>query len=237
MLLENFTEIKHRIATAASRVDRSAADIKLVAVSKNIPPEKIIAAVKLGHFVFGENYVQEALEKIPSIKNLAQHETLFHFIGKLQSNKAKKAAELFDVIETVDSIKLGLTLEKHCAALNKSLEAYVQVNIGSDIQKSGVKPEDCEKLLRGLSPCRFLRVTGLMTMPPYFPDPEDARPLFKHLRQLSEEFEAKGLLGRHGPVELSMGMSGDFEVAIEEGATVIRIGTALFGARPRQSIE
>ena len=237
MLLENLTEIKYRIATAASRVNRSAADIKLVAVSKHIPPEKIITAVKLGHFVFGENYVQEALEKIPYIKSLAKHETVFHFIGKLQTNKAKKAAELFDVIETVDSIKLGLTLEKHCAARNKSLEAYVQVNIGSEKQKSGVQPENCEKLIHGLSQCQFLRITGLMTMPPYFPDPEDARPLFKHMRQLSEDLETKGLLGRHGPVALSMGMSGDFEVAIEEGATVVRIGTALFGARTRQSMQ
>jgi len=231
MLLENLSEIKHRIATAASRANRSPADIKLVAVSKRVPPERILKAITIGHTVFGENYVQEALEKIPYLKTLAKQQVFFHFIGKLQSNKAQKAAELFDVIETVDSIKLGLTLEKHCAALNKSLEAYLQVNIGAEKQKSGIRPEDCEKLLRGLDQCQFLRIMGLMTMPTYSADPEDARPFFKHLRQLSEQLTAKGLLGQHGPVELSMGMSGDFEVAIEEGATVVRIGTALFGTR------
>ena len=231
MILENLTNIKHRIARAASRVNRSPANIKLVAVSKRIPPERILAAIDIGHSVFGENYVQEAVEKIPYIQNLASRKVVFHFIGNLQSNKAKKSAELFDVIETVDNIKLGLALEKHCAASNKTLEAYVQVNIGAEKQKSGVRPEDCEKLLHGLIQCQFLRITGLMTMPPYCPDPENTRPFFKHLRQLSEALTAKGLLGQHGPVELSMGMSGDFEVAIEEGATVVRIGTALFGAR------
>jgi len=231
MLHENLTEIKQRIARAAARVNRSGADIKLVAVSKHVPPERILKALDIGHRVFGENYVQEALDKISYIKKIGGREAVFHFIGRLQSNKAKKAAEFFDVIETVDSIKLGLILEKHCALLNKELEAYVQVNIGAEKQKAGIQPEECEKLLRSLSQCRFLRITGLMTMPPFCPDPEDVRPFYRQLRQLSEKLKAKSLLGRHGPVELSMGMSGDFEVAIEEGAAVIRIGTALFGAR------
>ncbi len=232
MLLESLTEIKDRIAAAASHANRSEANITLVAVCKRVPPAKILQAINIGHSVFGENYVQEALEKIPYIKTLAKREIIFHFIGKLQSNKAKKAAQLFDVIETVDSITLGMALEKHCETLNKPLEAYVQVNIGGEEQKSGVYPEDCAKLLRGLARCQFLRITGLMTITPYGNDPEDARPFFRQLRQLSQELRVKGLLGRHGPVELSMGMSGDFEVAIEEGATVVRIGTALFGARP-----
>ena len=232
MLLENLTDIKQRIAAAASRANRSAADITMVAVTKQVPLARILEALDSGHSVFGENYVQEAVEKIPAVKKYpAGREAVFHFIGKLQSNKAKKAAELFDVIETVDSIKLGLALEKHCAALGKTLDAYVQVNIGAEKQKSGVRPEDCGPLLSGLRPCRFLSITGLMTMPPYFPEPEDVRPFYKHLRQLAEQLRADGLLGRHGPVQLSMGMSGDFEVAIEEGATVVRIGTALFGAR------
>jgi pyridoxal phosphate enzyme (YggS family) len=231
MLEKNLSEIRRRIAAAASRVNRSPADIKLVAVSKRIPPERILKAIDRGHSVFGENYVQEAIEKIPNIKNLASQKVIFHFIGKLQTNKAKKAAELFDVIETVDTIKLGLTLEKHCAALHKPLEAYVQVNIAAEKQKSGVHPDACEKLLRGLAQCQFLRIMGLMTMPPSFPEPEAVRPFFRQLRQLSEKLTLKGLLGQFGAVELSMGMSGDFEVAIEEGATVVRIGTALFGAR------
>jgi len=233
MLPDNLEEIKKRIAAAAIHANRSPDTIKLVAVSKRIPPERIIAAMACGHFIFGENYIQEALGKIPSLNALQSGDkATFHFIGKLQTNKAKKAAELFDVIETIDSSKLAHTLEKYCAALSKKLTAYVQVNIAGETQKSGVLPEDCEELLNDISHCQHLRITGLMTMPPYFPDPEKVRPFFSQLRQLSESLTAKGLLGVHGPVELSMGMSGDFEVAIDEGATVVRIGTAIFGARP-----
>ena len=229
MLRDNLTKIKSRIAAAAARVNREHSDIKLVAVSKRVPAERVMEALELGQYVFGENYVQEALEKIPGIKSRAEQNVVFHFIGKLQSNKAKKAVELFDVIETVDSLKLGLTLEKYCAALNKSLDVFVQVNIGAEKQKAGVQPGDCENIIQGLDQCRFLNITGLMTMPPYFSDPEKVRPYFVRLRQLAEDLTAKGLLGKHLPVELSMGMSGDFEAAVEEGATVVRIGTALFG--------
>jgi len=231
MILDNLTEIKDRIAATANRVNRSPADIKLVAVSKQVPSERIIEALDLGQYVFGENYVQEALEKIPYIKNRSKRKAVFHFIGTLQTNKAKKAVELFDVIETVDSIKLGLTLEKHCAALNKPIDAFVQVNIGAEKRKTGIQPADCEKIIQGLQHCQFLNIVGLMTMPPYFADPEGARPYFKQLHQLSEDMVVKGLLGQQKPVELSMGMSQDFEVAIEEGATLVRIGTAIFGSR------
>jgi pyridoxal phosphate enzyme (YggS family) len=232
MLQENLTEIKSRIAAAASRVNRAPADIKLVAVTKRVLPENIIRAIELDHYVFGENYVQESLEKIPYIKaHHTGHKISFHFIGKLQSNKAPKAAELFDVIESVDTSKLANILDRHCATLNKPLNILIQVNIAREKQKSGVMPEDCEILLQNIRQCSFLRVMGLMAMPPYFPDPEDARPYFKQLRQLSNKMQANGLLGQHGPVELSMGMSGDFEVAIEEGATEVRIGTAIFGTR------
>ena len=142
MIKDNLTAISNRIAKAAHSANRLPADIKLVAVSKRIASEKILSAIDIGHSVFGENYVQEALEKIPSIKKLAGQETIFHFIGKLQRNKAKTAAKLFDVIETLDSIKLGLALNTYCAAANKSLEAYVQVNIGAEKQKSGILPEE-----------------------------------------------------------------------------------------------
>ncbi len=233
MIHDNFSDIKKRIAAAVVRADRPGAAIKLVAVSKKIPPQKIMQAIAAGHSLFGENYVQEALDKIPAIRTQAEHPVQFHFIGKLQRNKAKKAVELFDVIETVDSLSLGLALEKHCANLNKPLEAYVQVNIGAEKQKSGILPAECENLLRGLIPCKYLRLTGLMAITPYVADPEDVRPFFKNMRLLAEQLTASGLLGQLGPVELSMGMSGDFEVAIEEGATVVRIGTALFGPRPR----
>jgi len=231
MLLDNLTEIKDRIAAAASRANRSPDSIKLVAVSKRVPVTRIIEALNHGQYIFGENYVQEALQKIPFISKQTKQKAEFHFIGKLQSNKAKKAAELFDVIETIDSIKLGLSLEKHCSATNKKMAAFVQVNVGAEKQKLGIQPEECEKIIQGLYHCQFLNIVGLMTMPPYFPDPASARPYFIKLRQLAENMKIKGLLGQHGPVELSMGMSGDFEVAIEEGATVVRIGTAIFGNR------
>lgn len=232
MIQDNLTAIINRIKTAALRVNRSPAEIKLVAVSKHIPGEKILQAIKYGHYTFGENYIQEALDKIPLIrKNQAMNNISFHFIGKLQSNKAGKAAELFEVIETIDNVKLAKTLEKHLVSLNKTLTAYLQVNIGKEKQKSGVLPEDCENLLQEISQFQHLKIVGLMAMPPYFTDPENVRPYFRKLRLLSEKLTAKGLLGQHASVELSMGMSGDFEVAIEEGATVVRIGTALFGPR------
>jgi len=233
MLLDNLTEINSRITAAASRVNKSPDAIKLVAVSKHVPAERIIEAFDLGQIVFGENYVQEALEKIPFIQEQSKGKARFHFIGKLQSNKAQKAVELFDVIETVDSIKLGLALEKHCETLDKPLEALVQVNVGAEEQKSGIQPEKCEKLLSGLADCKFLSIVGLMTMPPYMSDPEEVRPYFKQLHELAQRLQAKNLLGQKKPIELSMGMSGDFEVAIEEGATIVRIGTALFGMRSR----
>jgi len=217
---------------AALRVNRSPADIKLVAVSKRVPSEKVLRAIECGQYSFGENYVQEAQEKIPLIrKNRDGNKISFHFIGKLQSNKAKKAAELFDVIETIDSLKLARTLEKLLASSHKTLTAYLQVNIGKEEQKSGVMPEDCEHILQELSQLQHLKIAGLMTMPPYFSNPEDVRPYFRKMKKLSEKLIEKKLLGQQTPVELSMGMSGDFEVAIEEGATVVRIGTAIFGAR------
>lgn len=230
---ENFNSIRQRIAAAAGRADRSPGDITLVAVSKRMTPETVLAAITANHLVFGENYIQEALVKIPLIRKETRERVRFHFIGKLQRNKAKKAVELFDLVETVDSVKLGLALETHCKLADRILEAYIQVNIGAESQKSGAAPADCAKILRDLAGCRYLRITGLMGMPPYDADPEASRPYFIRLRLLAEELVAEGLLGKHGPPELSMGMSGDFEVAIEEGATVVRVGTALFGPRPR----
>jgi pyridoxal phosphate enzyme (YggS family) len=234
MLQENLTEIMGRIAAAAKRVYRSPDEIRLVAVSKRVSVERILEAIEVGQYIFGENYVQESQKKIPAIRKTRPHETLFfHFIGNLQSNKAQKAAELFDVIETIDSVKLANSLEKHLKPLHKSLAGYVQVNIGREKQKAGILPENCEKFLADLPQYECLKILGLMAIPPYFADPEETRPFFRQLRELSEKLVSKGLLGQHGPVELSMGMSGDFEIAIEEGATIVRIGTALFGSRMR----
>ena len=232
MIQDNLTEINKRIMSAALHSNRSPDDIKLVAVSKRIPSEKILTAIDCSQYIFGENYVQEAMDKIPPLKeSRTNNDIFFHFIGKLQSNKARKAAEIFDVIETIDSVKLANALEKHLVTLNKTLTAYLQVNIGKELQKSGVMPENCEQVLQELSLLKHLKIAGLMTMPPYFDDPEKVRPYFRELRHLSEKLAAKGLFGHHKSVELSMGMSGDFEVAIEEGATVVRIGTAIFGSR------
>ena len=234
MICDNLANIQERIANAARRSCRSPDDIKLVAVSKRFSKEKINEAIGCGQFVFGENYIQESAPKIPSIvQKWTGCNIAWHFIGKLQSNKARKAAELFDVIETIDSIKLARTLEKHLATLDKTLTAYVQINIGREEQKSGIMPDECESLLRQLSGLKHLHIKGLMAMPPYFADPEKNRPFFIEMRALAEHLVSSNLIGHNGPVELSMGMSGDFEVAIEEGATVVRLGTALFG--PRQT--
>lgn len=232
MLQENLAKIMGRIAAAAERVNRSPAEIRLVAVSKRVPLERVLEAIGMGQYIFGENYIQESLQKIPAIRKAKPRDALlFHFIGSLQSNKAQKAAELFDVIETIDSIKLANSLEKHLQQLQKKISAYVQVNIGREKQKSGILPENCEKFLAELPQYEYLKIVGLMTIPPYFPDPAKVRPFFRQLRDLSEKLVSRGLLGQYGKVELSMGMSEDFEVAIEEGATVLRIGTALFGSR------
>ena len=234
MICNSLASIQERIANAARRSNRSPDEIKLVAVSKRFSKEKIAEAIGCGQFIFGENYIQESSEKIPYILHKwSDCNISWHFIGKLQSNKARKAAELFDVIETVDSIKLAKNLEKYLAVLDKMLTAYVQINIGREEQKSGIMPDECENFLRQLSGLQHLQIKGLMAMPPYFADPEKTRPFFIEMRKLAEHLVSSKLIGHKGPVELSMGMSGDFEVAIEEGATVVRLGTALFG--PRQT--
>lgn len=226
---ENLSRIRERIASAARRAGRDPDSAQLVAVSKKIPVEAITEAAACGQMVFGENYLQEASGKIGRLPGGLK----WHFIGHLQSNKAGKAAELFGMIETVDRLKLALALEKHLAGPGRTLPVLVQVNIGREPQKAGVLPEQAGELLAGLADFPHLEVRGLMAMPPFFDQPEKARPYFRELRQLAQKHADGRLLGRHGRVELSMGMSGDFEVAIEEGATLVRIGTALFGERGR----
>ncbi len=224
---ENIQHVRERIKAAAIRAGREPDSVKLVAVSKRKSIELIRDAVNCDQLVFGENYLQESKEKISILgRNLT-----WHFIGHLQTNKAKAAAELFQVIETVDRLKLANGLEKHLAALNRTMDILVQVNVGREPQKGGVLPEDAEKLIRDISQCSHLKVKGLMAMPPFLVDSEAVRPFFREMRQLGKDLTGKGLLGLHGPLELSMGMTGDFEVAIEEGATSVRVGTALFGPR------
>jgi len=227
MICENLKRIQTRIQEAAERSKRNPMDIHLVAVSKRMPPEAIIESSQCGQIIFGENYLQEAKEKI----SLLDPSLRWHFIGNLQSNKARIAAELFQVIETVDRIKIGKALDNYAGKLNKELDILIQVNVGREPQKAGVLPEQAEELLQLLQPLTNLKVCGLMTMPPYGHEPEASRPWFSELKQLSLQFADKGLFTNNNSVELSMGMSGDFTVAIEEGATLIRIGTAIFGPR------
>jgi PLP dependent protein len=224
---DNLARIRARMAAAARRAGRDPDSVRLVAVSKYVSPEEVRTAFASGQLLFGENYLQEARGKIAQLPS----ELRWHFIGHLQSNKAAQAVELFEMIETVDRLKLAQALEKHLAGLQRKMLVLVQVNIGGEQQKAGILPGGAEELLRALADFPHLEIKGLMTMPPFFDNPEAVRPYFRELRQLSENLAGKGLLGRNGPVELSMGMSGDFEVAIEEGATLVRVGTALFGER------
>ncbi len=226
---ENLAAVQARIAAAARRVGRDPAAIRLVAVSKRVPDERLRAAVAAGQRLFGENYLQEAEEKIARLDPAG--ELSWHFIGHLQSNKARAAAERFAMVETVDRLKLATLLDRQARALGRELPVLLQVNVGGEEQKSGVAPAAAAKLLAALNKLPALRVVGLMTMPPWSADPEESRPHFRRLRRLAEDLVGQGLLGSPGPSELSMGMSGDFEVAVEEGATLVRVGTAIFGPR------
>lgn len=227
MIKENLATIHRRIKTAAVQADRNADEITLIAVSKRKPVSLIREALAAGQLDFGENYLQEAKEKIEALAGQGR----FHFIGSLQSNKAGDAARLCDLIHTVDRLKLAKALNKHAAAAGKILAVLIQVNVGREVQKGGVLPEDAEQLARQMQGLANLEIRGLMTMPPYRRSPEEVRPFFNELRCLGQDLQDKGLIAPQSPLELSMGMSGDFEVAIEEGATMVRVGTAIFGAR------
>jgi PLP dependent protein len=227
MISDNRTEILEKIAQSARKAGRNPEDIKLVAVSKMIGIDLIREAMESGQTLFGENYLQEAADKIsvfpPTVK--------WHFIGHLQSNKVKQAVELFDVIETVDRLKIAKALDSHAKTRQKIVPVLIQVNTGRENQKSGVLPEAAEELLRQIGQQTDLRVLGLMTMPPFSSDPEESRPYFRELKDLANRLAALNLFADNERVELSMGMSGDYVIAVEEGATLVRVGTALFGAR------
>jgi pyridoxal phosphate enzyme (YggS family) len=219
LLKEKLEQVETRIANAAARAGRKRDDITLLAVTKKFPPAAIREAYQLGLREFGENYVQEFEIKRADLTDLSG--ARFHFIGHLQSNKSKKAAEIFDVIQTVDSAKLAERLN----AEQKPLEVMIEVKLSSEEAKAGVEPEAVPALVEAIRTCSHLRLLGLMTMPPWSDDAEPSRPYFAKLRALAE---ANGLR------QLSMGMSHDLEVAIEEGATMVRIGTALFGPRKKE---
>lgn len=200
--------------------------VLLVAAAKGRTPQEIIEALEAGVRIIGENYVQEAERAFAVIGRRAQ----WHMIGHLQTNKAKKAVEIFDMIETLDSVRLAQELEKHCARLGKTMPVLIEINSGREPQKSGIFPEDAEALIREVAQFPHLRVLGLMTMGPRFGNPDDARPYFRETRKLFERIKAL-----HIPnVEmkyLSMGMSNSYKVALEEGANIVRIGTKIFGER------
>lgn len=223
---QNLEEIKRRLDDAARRAGRASADVRLVAVTKTVDLERLRQAMDAGQTLFGENYVQEAKAKIATLGP----GLTWHFIGHLQSNKAKAAVELFDLIHSVDRMSLAQALEQAAARADKIQNILMQVNLAGEASKSGAAPAHAEDLLREISKMPHLKVLGLMTMPPWFDDPERVRPYFRALRELRDRL--RGLHLADLP-ELSMGMTGDFEAAVSEGATLVRIGTAIFGRRLR----
>ena len=229
-LAENLEAVHARIAAACARAGRAPDAVRLLAVSKTYGPDAVRAAAAAGQRWFGENRVQEAAAKIPECPgNLA-----WHLIGHLQSNKAALAARLFDWVNSVDSAKLLETLDRHAAEAGRTLRALVQVNVSGERSKSGLAPAAVPDVLALAPRLRNVQIAGLMTIPPLAADPETARPFFRKLRKLRGEWAAATGLDL---AELSMGMTHDLEVAIEEGATVVRVGTGIFGARSRPAPE
>ncbi len=219
--------IAERIKIAATSAGRRAESIRLVAVSKTVAADRVRAAVATGITILGENYIQEAQGKIDALQDLA---VSWHFIGHLQSNKAKYAVRLFDLIHSVDSIKLARELDRQAHKNDKIQKVLIQVNTGKEASKSGVYEEEALALVREAGQMDNLAVKGLMTLPPFFNAPEKVRPYFQALRELRDRIRSESLPGVSMD-DLSMGMTGDFETAIQEGATFVRIGTAIFGER------
>ena len=224
---QRLEQIQQRIRQAAESCSRDVESVRLVAVSKTIPAERVKDAIESGVTILGENYVQEAREKFSA---LVQYPVSWHFIGHLQSNKAKYAVRLFDLIHTVDSLKLARELHKQAQKTDKVQPILVQVNVSGEGTKSGISAQKAPGLISEISRMESLSIKGLMTMPPYFYQPEKVRPFFAALRELRDELK-KQAPANVSLQELSMGMTGDFEVAIEEGATLVRVGTAIFGER------
>jgi PLP dependent protein len=223
-IAENLESVQGRIAAACARAGRAAESVRLLAVSKTYGPDAVREAAGCGQRLFGENRVQEAAAKIPACPGHLQ----WHLIGHLQGNKAAQAARLFDWVHSVDSEKLIEALDRHAAEAGRRLEVLVQVNVSGERSKSGLPPEAVPPLLARANDLRAVEVRGLMTIPPLSEDPEKARPHFRALREWRDRWEAESGMDL---AELSMGMTHDLEVAIEEGATFVRVGTGIFGAR------
>jgi pyridoxal phosphate enzyme (YggS family) len=234
---ENLLRVTERIEKAARRVGRGPAEIKLVAVSKTVEAARVKEAIEAGVSILGENYVQEAQKKIEEIGRPACTERFgkgrpvaWHFIGHLQSNKAKYAVRLFDMIHSIDSLPLAQELNRRAEQVGQVAKVMIEVNISGEATKFGTDEERVFSIVRGILNLGHLSLEGLMTMPPYFDLPEMSRPYYIQLRGLKEKMVREGILLK----ELSMGMSNDFEVAIEEGATYVRVGTAIFGERKKR---
>jgi len=226
-LAENLAKVRERIAAACARAGRKPEDVRLIAISKTFPPERIRQAYEAGLRDFGENRVQEAAAKRPALSDLT---ATWHLVGHLQSNKAKPARELFHWIHSVDSLRLAEKLDKVAQCRGERLPVLIEVNLGGEAAKAGAESSAVGELAEALSRLETLDVRGLMVIPPFLEEPEMVRPYFRRLRELAKEVAARDL-PNVSMQELSMGMSHDFEVAIEEGATMVRIGTAIFGPR------
>jgi len=221
----NLARVREQVAAACRRANRPETDVALMAVTKVHPVEFLLEAYAAGQRLFGENRVQEFAAKSPALTHLTDAE--YHLIGPLQSNKSTRAVELFDSIDTVDSLKIAQRLDTAAAALAKKLPIYIEVKLSHEESKHGIAPEDLPSLLDGIAPLEHVTPIGLMTVPPWSEDPETARPYFQTLRTLKDAQQKL-----HPTLtQLSTGMSGDFAVAIEEGSTCVRIGTAIFGRR------
>ncbi|HHV72695.1 MAG TPA: YggS family pyridoxal phosphate-dependent enzyme [Clostridia bacterium] len=220
---DNIKRIRQRIEQAALRSGRNPAEVELVAVTKNVPVERIELALKEGITIVGENRVQEALKKQPFLPDNVK----WHLIGHLQRNKVKKVIGKFDLIHSLDSYPLALEINKQAIKLGQTVDVLIQVNVAGEESKFGISPEKLTDFILQLAELPALKIKGLMTIAPYTQNPETVRPVFRKLRELREEIAAQGI-----PIEyLSMGMTNDFEVAIEEGANLVRIGTGIFGER------
>jgi PLP dependent protein len=234
-LAQRIAAIRARVAAAAERAGRAPESARIVAVSKTMPAEAVIAAAAHGLKLFGENRVQEAREKIAAVTAAGLTDLRWELIGHLQTNKAARAVELFARVQSVDSLRLAEALDARAHAMGRVLPILLEVNVAGEASKSGLAPEAVVGVARAVASMHNLRPEGLMTVAPLVDDPEEARPIFRQMRALRETLRAEAPVGTAadgGWPELSMGMTDDFEVAIEEGATLVRIGRAIFGERP-----
>lgn len=231
MLFDNLKDIHNRISRAALRAGRCPGEVRLIAVTKTVRPELIVTAIESGQREFGENRVQEARDKIEKLTlQISGIEVVWHLIGHLQKNKAKIAVELFDLIHSVDSAELAEVIDRHAEHAGKVQDILLQVKLSEEENKHGAVESEIYGMLDRISGMKSLKILGLMTIPPFYDQPEKARPYFRRLREIRESAEVRG----YHLKELSMGMSGDFEIAVEEGATMVRIGSSIFGERRTQ---